>query len=347
MPFGGDYVSFWTAGRLLLEGRAAEVFQPELFFAAQEQAIDGNVAHFLWNYPPTFQMLMAPFATLPPNLSVVLWWGSTLLLFLVGARFVGGRWEAPLVVMSSTACLLNLSHGQNGFLLGGLFLCGFALLREGRAFWAGIVLGLISLKPHFGVLLPVAFVASRDRDAFLGATLSVVGTALLSLVVVGSEAWIGFGTNLGSLHSALVANLYPQSMVVSIYMMLRTLGATDGIALFGQALGAVVAAGAVWSAWRRGYSDRAVAVLLLATPLVNPYFYYYDLILWACAGVFAVLHARDVGWKFGERELWALSIVAPIGIGSIWDVSGLQLGALMSMLMLGMMMRSGVRMSHA
>ena len=65
-----------------------------------------------------------------------------------------------MLALAFPATFINLFHGQNGFLNAALL--GAALLAlDRRPVVAGILFGLLSYKPHLGLLVPLALLAGR------------------------------------------------------------------------------------------------------------------------------------------------------------------------------------------
>lgn len=325
MPFGGDFVAFWAAGRLALDGRAAEAFDHPVFFAAQDAAIQGNHAHFLWNYPPSYQLWMAPLALLDPIPACLLWWGVTIPLYLAALFAVLPRWETVLVGLATSAALLNLAHGQNGFLLTGIFVLGLSALLGGRQVLGGAVLGMLTVKPHYAVLVPFALASARLWPALGAFVASTAAWLLLAIGVLGAHVFTAFVANLALVRSAMAGATFPYGKLVSPHVTALTLGAPPAVAGALQLGIALAAVGTVLWAWRRP-SDHAAAVLLAATPLISPYFYDYDLLLWSGAAVFAVRSGLRHGFRVGQAELWIAAALLPVMLQPLWAKSGVQLG---------------------
>jgi hypothetical protein len=102
----------------------------------------------------------------------------------------------------------------------------------------------------------------------------------------------------------------------SIFAQLRMVGLPPLLAYAGQAIGALCAAAALWQIWRRPtpLALRAAA-LMLATFLVSPYVFDYDLAWLAFPIAWLTAHGLQHGWQRGERELllaaWLLPALGP------------------------------------
>ncbi len=57
-PLGYDFVSFWSASSLALDGRADDSYQPERILEAGRRAIPDLETQYIWSYPPTFHLVV-------------------------------------------------------------------------------------------------------------------------------------------------------------------------------------------------------------------------------------------------------------------------------------------------
>ncbi len=71
--------------------------------------------------------------------------------------------------MAPFAVAVNVDFAHNAFITAALI--GFSLVfLERRPWLSGIFLGLLTYKPHIGVLFPLALLASRNWRALASAT---------------------------------------------------------------------------------------------------------------------------------------------------------------------------------
>src|SRR5204862_8083779 len=75
-PLGTDFSSFWTAGRMALEGHAAAAYDWPAHSAFQQKT-HGVDLFFPWSYPPIFLIVAAALASLPYLASLLVWQGAT------------------------------------------------------------------------------------------------------------------------------------------------------------------------------------------------------------------------------------------------------------------------------
>ena len=61
-PIGTDFSSFYAAGALALDGRAADAYDMALHYARQKHMFGADTPYYGWLYPPIFLMVAAPLA---------------------------------------------------------------------------------------------------------------------------------------------------------------------------------------------------------------------------------------------------------------------------------------------
>jgi len=87
-PLGTDFSNVYAAGTYVRDGEPAAPFDPARQYA-REQAIFGKSTQFYgWHYPPFFLGLAALLATTPYWLSLLVWQGVTLVLYLLAIRAI-------------------------------------------------------------------------------------------------------------------------------------------------------------------------------------------------------------------------------------------------------------------
>ena len=87
-PLGTDFSNVYAAGSYVLDGEPTAPFDPARQFA-REQAIFGQATQFYgWHYPPFFLGLAGLLALMPYGLSLAVWQGVTLLLYLLSMRAI-------------------------------------------------------------------------------------------------------------------------------------------------------------------------------------------------------------------------------------------------------------------
>ena len=83
--------------------------------------------------------------------------------------------------------MINAFFGQNGAFTAAL-LVGGLLAAPKRPILAGVLFGLLTVKPQLGILIPFCLLASRNWRAFASAAVTTVTLVLLTGLA------FGFGT---------------------------------------------------------------------------------------------------------------------------------------------------------
>ena len=296
-----DFVSFWAAGRLTLGGHPSLAYQ-----IPAHRAVEQTVAHIdglmPFPYPPPFLFFVSVFAWLPYCISYVFWISSTAGLYFATTK----RLTAPRFAFSHPAAIVNAMIGQNGFLTSGIFLLGISKIAA-APFIAGLILGLLVIKPQLGILIPVALLASRQWRTIAGAAVSSLALLAAAALLFGLRSYSGFLAMAQQYAGFMAADRWDWAQQASIFGFFRFIGAPHPVALTAQGVAAVTAAVVTWRAWSQQSEERS-AILAAATLLVPPYVFTYDSLLLVMP--FAVL-LKDQQRPWRAAILW-ICLLAPL-----------------------------------
>ena len=295
---------------------------------------------FLWHYPPTFLLAVLPLAMLPYLAALATFLAASLALWAALIRRIVDDRRYWIVAAAMPAGLINLFHGQNGFLTAALG--GFALLLlECRPVAAGVLIGLLAIKPHLAVLFPVALIAAGNWRAFAAAAVTAALFALASLWAFGGETLLAFFRDLPSAGRLVDDGVLPWGMMPSPYVFALALDMPRGIATALQGIAALAAAAGVWRAWRSPATPFALraAVLAAGTLLVSPYVFYYDMTWTGLAVGWLALFAARAGFLRGEREILLAAWVAPLLTVPVYKLTGVPIGGVALLLLFAATLR--------
>jgi hypothetical protein len=275
--YAHDFISFWAAGQRVLAGSAALVYDTPAQIAFQTGLIHApKPVDYGFYYPPHFLFTTIPFARLDLVPAFLTFLGVTGLLYALALRLVSRDWsEAVLAALAGGGAYISMLWVQNGFLTGALLIAGLALLPTRPAI-AGILFGLLTMKPQLGLLIPLALAAGgywRTIGWAAGAFLALV---LVAELAFGPGIWSAFlqsGTHTSGFLEA--GSLWPK-MQTPFALTLRLLGSAGAYAI--QALFALLAAWIVFKTWRNPAMSHWLkcAALIAASMLVPPYLFAYD-----------------------------------------------------------------------
>lgn len=301
-PYQMDFISYWAAGRLGLEGQAPLAYDFNAHRAVELQAT--MVAGIPFGYPPAFLILAAPFALFPYPPAAVAW----VILSWAAYALAVWRWapKAWWLAMAMPPLLINAITGQAGFLIAALFIAGTVLLPK-RPLLGGVLLGLMVVKPQLGIVIPFALAAGREWRAFAGAALSAGGFLLLGLLLFGVEsyrAWLG---NAGLYSSVVADGLAGWQRMASVYAALRFDGLGAAPAWAAQAIVALAAVAAACMLWlRKAEWGARAGALATATALASPYFFFYDTLLLIVPFAWLVMRGANA---IALASCWALLLL--------------------------------------
>ncbi|TGE02327.1 glycosyltransferase family 87 protein [Methylobacterium nonmethylotrophicum] len=288
-PIGRDFINMWVGPRLAFSGRLATLFDLDAYHAAIGIEFGQALPFHNWGYPPFTLLLLRPLGGLPYVAALALWTAGLFAAFagVTLSQVPPERRRAALLALAlAPACLINAAGGQNGFLTAALLIGGLLALDR-RPVLAGILFGLLTWKPHLGLVLPPVLIvlgAWRTIAAAVATTLLLVAASVL---VLGLSPWQHFLTETSAYQYALLQQFrgfYPV-MMASAFVDARNLGLPMGAAWGLQlAVGLPVLAAAIWAAHRARDPVRRAGVIATAAPLLTPYAFNYDL-----TGVAAVL----------------------------------------------------------
>ncbi|MDE1918354.1 MAG: DUF2029 domain-containing protein [Sphingomonadales bacterium] len=277
---GSDFLAFWSAGRLVAQGHASQVYDLSAVYHVQAALSPISREHtaageaFAFVNPPPFLLVVAPLGWLDYRVALVVWVLATYALWFWVAR----RWAPELAgpIWGFPGAIVAAWHAQTGLLLSAVQIAMANLLRD-RPAWAGVMVGLLVVKPHLALLVPVAFVAGRHWRAFWAAGLTVPLFVLLAWLVFGTQTLVNYSHS-WPVSQGLMDYSGPEFFLrqTTVYAALRVaLSARIGMAVqLAVSLAMVIL---VWKAWRGSAAlEGKLALLMAAVPLATPYMFSYD-----------------------------------------------------------------------
>ena len=320
-----DFVSFYAAGKLVLAGTPALAYDQDAHYLAQQAARGVGAPYQFFFYPPVYLLVCAALATLPYYVAFAVFQIATLAPFLLVARAIlrahGWAWAAPVLAFPPVFWTIGL--GQNAFLTAALF-GGFSLLLDRKPATAGMLMGLLCYKPHFGVLVPIALIAGGRWRAFTAAAATLCTFIGLSVVLFGAETWWAYLGAALNAKTVFATGRIDFAGIVSIFGAERLMGFAVAPAYALQAVASLEMVMLVALIWRRDLPATVrFATLLAATLLAVPITLLYDHVLLLLAILWLVREARDNGFLPWERlslaGIFAMSL-ATWPIGTIWHL---------------------------
>ncbi|WP_245521005.1 MULTISPECIES: glycosyltransferase family 87 protein [unclassified Mesorhizobium] len=276
-----DFTNLWAGGRMALDGHVAWLFDVDSYRAALRRMFSPDLPNQEWSYPPSILVFGVPLALLPIFAAYFIWTFGTVFCLWLAVRPLKLGKLAEAAVLVCPAVFINAIFGQNGALTTALLIGGLAVAPK-RPILAGLLFGLLTIKPHLGILVPFCLLASGNWRAIAAAALSSAALFILTGLSLGFDVWHLFWTETRPLMTAILEAPYPQpyqANAATMFFLARACGAGLTVAYAMQAaatIAAICAAIWVWLPRRQVvHGERVVLTAVLAT-VATPYGYSYD-----------------------------------------------------------------------
>jgi hypothetical protein len=326
---GTDFGSCYAAGVLAREGKAAALYDRPTLRATHSRVMGRPVADYSWAYPPPILLALAPLSLLPFVPALWIWLALTIGLLVLAVTSIARYPATPVLVLLFPAVTQAAITGPTGTLTGALFAGAIAYL-PGRPGIAGVMLALLSYKPHLFLLLPVCMLAGREwrlaATVLSGVLLLVLGSGL----AFGVDAWIRFFTEAPGHIEHVVQQHFPWTRMPTVFVAvlhatadIRLASAAQGLSFVGVALACLY----VWTVsadlFARSLTFGAGAFL------ATPYAYDYDCTL--LLAPFALLVRQNYETGLTGRVYWALVAIwiAPHVVWLCSTLVGQQVGPIL------------------
>lgn len=325
-PLGYDFITFWSAGYLTLAGQAEAAFDLARISAVQALAVPNLEVVYAWHYPPTFQLVAAPLALFPYIPSYLGFTAATLAAFLASITRLSNQRETLLWLIAFPGTIICIMHGQNSMLTGALF-AGAILCLERRPILAGVLIGLLAIKPQLGLLIPIALIAAGQWRTIGAAAVTTITFAAISTAILGLDLWVVFLENASFVRHLMESESLQWAKMPSLFIALRMLSVSEGVAYAAHGIGALAVVVLTAVVWRRcGPSRLAGAVLVSGTLLILPYLFDYELVLLAIPLVILLSDMADRSAALWEKALLPMVYIIPQFVVPVGESIGLQIG---------------------
>jgi hypothetical protein len=311
---GRDFLNNWIGPQLASDGQLLTLFDLQGYHAAIGRIYGHPLPFHNWGYPLFTMPFFWLFAQLPYFWALAVW---TVGLFAIFAAVTlsqvdrAQRVHALIALMLAPACLINMIGGQNGFLSAAL-LIGGVLCIDKRPVLAGVLFGLLTFKPHLGIVLPFALIALRAWRVIAVAAVTAITLVAATLPFSGVEPWRLYIEVTGAYQALLLERFsgFYTIMMASVFAGVRSFGfgyATAMTLQIAVTISAIVAA--CWAVTRTTDPCRRAAVLACAAPLISPYAFNYDLT--GMAAVLVWILAGRLPWRPALSPLYLFAWIAP------------------------------------
>lgn len=339
-PFAIDYLAFDGAGRMVRDGAASalyDVHAQQRVQSARSGAIgDRGAQYFAFLYPPVVAAAFAPLSGLPAAhgyLALVAMLTAALALCgLLLAKATEGQSRNERLMFGacaagSAATCVAIFVGQITPLLVLAALAGLVAMRSSRPVTAGVLLGLLCVKPHIALVALLIAIAARQRQLAAGIVAVGAVVAAASVLIAGGDGVRGYVdlTRAVAGDPAVLGDSVRSEQ--NLFGLTATLfGIDHGSAIVvAQMIVGLVALGLVVRAVRTtAYAGRELVTYIFAlgallVVVASPHVQFYDLGLLLFPALF-VARRRSAATNAGLRR--ALTGVLALSFGCI-EVAGI------------------------
>lgn len=283
--FGDDFVNMWAGAKLVLQGHVLSLFDTGLY-NEQLKLLTSNPAYNIhgFSYPPHILLFIVGLGFLNYFQALLIWSIAGLVGIILLMRSLKLSFSWYFIILTSPAVITNLMMGQNG-LFTGVLLFGGLCLSQKRPVLAGILFAILTIKPQLGFLIPVVLILTRNWKCFLSASLGTIFLVGLSIALFGWDAWQAYFDEMlhfqmGFLWEKSSNILFYQFMMPGFYANSYLVPESSKpiylLVYFMIALTAAYKICRVINA-DRSLHEKTLLGICLATALISPYFFNYDM----------------------------------------------------------------------
>ncbi len=343
-----DFTVFWAAAHMAATGHAADAYSTgplQHLVLTLVPGLENNTnPDFGWFYPPSFYLLLLPIGFLSYTPFA---YGAFILPTLGAYALVVQRIchdDRTLWVLSAfSAVWVNLYRGQNGFLTAALAGASLLALDNKRPWLSGVLLGLLSIKPHLFMLFPLILLTTGQWKTVGAAALTAGCLMTTGLIVLGPDtlsAWMD-STRLARhlVENPPIIDRYWPAMP-TLFAQCRLLGISTETSYAIHLTVASIASLSVLFIWRR-HPDPALrnSALVTGSLLISPYLMPYDLTWLALPIAWMYRAGTRTGWHVGERTLLFLMWIIPLPSPAIARLISLQVVPFLLLGLLGLILK--------
>jgi Glycosyltransferase family 87 len=282
LAVGRDFLNLWMYGRAASSADPGQFYDLATYHSAIRDLLGMELNGQNWSYPPSIMLLAAPFGQLSYLTALACWTLIGVAVFVAVGRKHVSDWRILIPVVLSPAALFCLISGQSSFLATAMLMAIFALLDR-KPVAAGVLIGLLSIKPQLGILFPFMLMASGRWRVFIAAGATALALVGATAAIFGEQLWIDFVSKGLPVQGLVLSD--PDRIATpffpTVFMNLRGLDLGTAAAMSVQAAFSAFALGAmIWAFRFRRDADPPLmlALFLACSASASPYLLAYDLL---------------------------------------------------------------------
>lgn len=286
-----DFAHFYVLGVIARERYVQALYDMDLMATIVPRVVPGGPsAVFPPAYGPQVALFFSPLAALPYTTALYLWFVLTLLTYGACAYAIwrvcpalhARPWSTTLLLVAAPALYFALGWSQISAIGLVCVTSAYLALHANRPFLAGVAIGTLAYKPQLGLAAAFVFIAAREWRIVSGAAAAAAGQLAIGAIFWGPSVLMRNAEALkwyvGALQTVPVEpNKYHMHSWRSFFELLGLPYDTATLLYVSLSIVTLVIALGCWRS--RGPLALRYSAVLLATILVDPHLYAYDLIL--------------------------------------------------------------------
>lgn len=314
-PVGGDYLVFWYSGLEASLGRALQLYDPAQF---QKNMIEqfGGFGIATWLYPPHILFIFAGLAKLSYALSWLVFTLASVGVYLwTVARLFPSQPRMLLLCSIAPATFICIIQSQTGFLVSSL-LVGALFVMPKRPLLAGVLIGLLTIKPQLGILIPFILIFEKRFVTFAVAGITTIAVIGASALWFGIDVWQQYFSAMADGSSAALLKTIaaqPIGTMTTVYGFASALGTPHNLALMAQGATALICIIAAFVVSRSTIDHMSkMATYVLLSYLISPYIMSYDFQAVAIIAAMVICGIGGQKYSLPERLLAIAALILPL-----------------------------------
>jgi alpha-1,2-mannosyltransferase len=309
---GRDFLNIWMGARAAVEGTVSTLYTIPDYMKDVHKLFGADYPQYNFSYPPHILLFIFALGVLPYFPALFAWSAAGLAALIACLRKSMPErcsWPVLALIASSPASVSNLVSGQNGAFTAAFFLGGFYLCETSPVV-AGVLFGLLTIKPHLGILVPLVLLLRRNVKCIVSAGVTSLSLIAVSFALWGVAPWQDYFSNIIPYQASLVGAseaFYHRMMPGPYSDIVALLPENSPMVVFIYGAVAFLAfAGTFRVVEKEGVTPRTVLMLALATLIILPYDFNYDMV--AVSGALAIYLAGIV----------EMPVLAHLAFGLLW-----------------------------
>jgi hypothetical protein len=367
---GFDWGLFYSQAAALADGDVSAMYQVDQLgryvqhLAPYTATPDTPLLQWPSPYPPVLAAVLVPLSQVSPPLAFAIWTvcslaASAVLLWRVLQLAPGiGTLRAVIIFFTALPVLQALLLGQPVLFLAVAMAESYLALRKGAEFRGGVWLGVLALKPQYGLLLGLFLLWKRRWRAVAGAAVGVGAVFLASALAAGPGSILDYAravSAMGDIRDPYAASAEMVNWRALIVNARPSIGNTAGVLAF-VALSLVTVAAIAWATrgrWRTASAalEWQLLAVIVGTFLVSYHSHMHGLVLltvplaamWSLASREPIVRLAELAfvflptvafvWVAGISHGFAIDYDDPLWV--VWPVFNVVVLALLTLATLG------------